>query len=69
MAVFEKNGAWWIDTYVKGKRVRRKIGPDKKTAELVEQDLKIKEAKGEYLGIVEARRIRFGFLDLQVLCY
>ena len=39
MAVFFRNDAWWTDTYVKGKRVRRKIGPDKKTAELVEQDL------------------------------
>lgn len=59
MAVFLRNDAWWIDTYVKGKRVRRKIGPDKKTAELVERDLKVKEAKGEYLGIVDERKVRF----------
>ena len=59
MAVFLKNGSWWIDTYIKGKRIRRKIGPDKETAELVEQDLKVKAAKGEYLGIMEERKIRF----------
>ena len=59
MAVFLKNEAWWIDTYIKGKRIRRKIGPDKETAELVEQDLKVKAAKGEYLGIMEERKIRF----------
>jgi len=59
MAVFFRNGNWWIDTYIKGKRIRRKIGPDKRTAELVEKDLKVKAAKGEYLGIVEERKIRF----------
>ena len=40
MAVYRKNEAWWIDTYIKGKRIRRKIGPDKETAELVEKDLR-----------------------------
>ena len=59
MAVFLKNEAWWIDTYIKGKRIRRKIGPDKETAELVEKDLKVKAAKGEHLGIMEERKIRF----------
>ena len=59
MAVFLKNEAWWIDTYIKGKRIRRKIGPDKETAELVEKDLTVKAAKGEHLGIMEERKIRF----------
>ncbi len=59
MAVFFRNDAWWIDTYIKGKRIRRKIGPDKKTAELVEQDLKLKAARGEHLGIMEERKVRF----------
>ena len=35
MAIREKNGNFWIDTYVKGKRIRRMIGPDKEVAELV----------------------------------
>ena len=59
MAVYRKNEAWWIDTYIKGRRIRRKIGPDKETAELVEKDLKVKAAKGEHLGIMEERKIRF----------
>ena len=59
MAVFLKNEAWWIDTYIKGKRIRRKIGPDKETTELVEKDLQVKAARGEHLGIMEERKIRF----------
>jgi integrase len=60
MAVFEKHGNWWIDVYVKGKRIRRMIGPDKEVAELVIKDLQVKAAKGEYLGITAERKIRFG---------
>ena len=58
MTVFEKNGAWWIDTYLKGRRVRRKNGRDKELAELVVQDLRVKAAKEEHLGIVETRKVR-----------
>ena len=59
MAVFFRNDAWWIDTYIKGKRIRRKIGPDKETAELVIKDLQLKAARGEHLGIMEERKVRF----------
>ena len=59
MAVYEKNGDWWIDVRIKGKRIRRKIGPDQETAELVVKDLQVKAAKGEYLGIMEERKVRF----------
>ena len=60
MAVFKKNGNWWIDIYLQGRRVRRKIGPDKRTAQLTEQDLKVKAAKGEWLGI-QAQKERITF--------
>ena len=58
MAVFKKNGNWWIDTYVNGRRVRRKIGPNKRTAELAEQDLKVRAARGEWLGIEHTKRVK-----------
>ena len=32
MAVFQKNGTWWIDFYHQGKRIRRKVGPSKRMA-------------------------------------
>ena len=51
MAVFERNGAWWIDCYVDGIRIRRKIGPDKETAELALKDIQVRAAKSKWLGI------------------
>ena len=70
MAVIKKNGNWWIDCYLNGRRVRRKVGPDKRTATLAEKDLKVRAAKGEWLGIEQVRRITFqafskDFLDKQ----
>ena len=59
MAVKKRNGNWWIDTRVNGERIRRKIGPDKRTAELAEKNLKIKAAQGEWLDIHTAKRISF----------
>jgi integrase len=59
MGVFKKNGSWWIDTYLNGERIRRKVGPDKRTAELAEKNLKVKAAQGEWLGIHRAKRVTF----------
>jgi len=59
MSVFKRNDAWWIDTYVKGQRVRRKIGPDKRTAELAEKDLQVRAAQGKWLGIEQPKRVTF----------
>ena len=55
MAVFERNNAWWIDVYVEGNRIRRKIGPDKETAELALKDIQVRAAKSKWLGIVDDR--------------
>ena len=59
MAVIEKNGNWWVDTYINGRRIRRKIGPDEETAKLAEMDLKVRAAKGEWLGIEQTKRMTF----------
>ena len=59
MAVIKKNGTWWVDCYLNERRVRRKVGPDKRTAELVEKDLKVKAAKGEWLNIRQEKRVAF----------
>jgi hypothetical protein len=37
----------------------RRIGPHKKLAEQVLMDIEVKKAKGEYLGIHEAKKILF----------
>jgi len=43
MGVFKKNGDWWIDCYVNGRRKREKIDPNTRLAETVLQ--KRKEVK------------------------
>jgi integrase len=55
----QENGNWWIDIYLQGQRVRRKVGPDKRTAQLVEKDLKVKAARGEWPDIRTAKPITF----------
>jgi hypothetical protein len=35
MGVFKKQGVYWIDFYVNGRRKRERIGPDKRLAEVV----------------------------------
>ena len=59
MGVFNRGGNWWIDFYDQGKRVRRKVGPSKKLAELALADVQLKQAKNEFLGICEPKRILF----------
>jgi len=50
---------WYIDYRVNGKRYKRRIGPNKKLAEQVLMDIEVKKAKGDYLGIHEAKKILF----------
>ena len=59
---------WRMDVWVGGHRVRRKY-PDKRTAGLVEKDLKVKEARGESLGIREIKRITFEAFSKDYLKY
>ena len=49
MAVFKKQGVYWIDYYVNGQRKRERIGPDKRLAENVLRKCKVEIAEGKYL--------------------
>ena len=64
----EKSGKWLVDVWVGVHRVRRLL-PDKRTAELVEKDLKLKEARGEYLGIREVKAVTFEAFSVDYLEY
>jgi integrase len=59
MGIFQKGKNWYIDYYVKGRRKRKKIGPSKKLATQVLNDVQLKIAKGEYLGIFDEKKIPF----------
>lgn len=60
MGIFKRNGNYWIDYYdADGRRHRKRIGPQKSLAQLALNDVKVKIAKGEYLGIYEEKKITF----------
>jgi integrase len=55
---------WYINYRIHGRQYKRKIGPNKKLAEQVLHDIELKQAKGEYLGVHEVKKITFAdFLD------
>ncbi|MEW6349731.1 MAG: tyrosine-type recombinase/integrase [Thermodesulfobacteriota bacterium] len=64
MGVFKKQGNWWIDFYHQGKRIRRKVGPSKRLAEMALADVQVKKAKNEFLGVCQPKKILFkDFVD------
>ncbi|MGB3478410.1 MAG: site-specific integrase [bacterium] len=55
MSVFKRSNKWCIGYSLNGRWVRKIIGSSKKVAELAERDIRLKIAKGKYLGIVEQK--------------
>jgi hypothetical protein len=49
MAVFKKQGVYWIDYYITGHRKRERIGPDKRLAETVLRKRKVEIVEGKFL--------------------
>jgi integrase len=65
MGVFRKQGVYWIDYYVNGRRKRERIGPEKKLAEVVLKKPKVEIAEGKFL---DKRKVpRCTFSELAVL--
>jgi integrase len=69
MGVFKKQGNWWIDFYHQGNRIRRKVGPSKKVAEMALADVQVKKAKQEFLGICEPKKVLFKDFATEYLEY
>jgi integrase len=59
MAVFKKQGVYWIDYYVSGRRKRERIGPDKRLAETVLKKRHVAIAEGKYLDKTRVPRCTF----------
>src|SRR5262247_4361825 len=49
MAVFKKQGVYWIDYYLNCQSKRERIGPDKRLAETVLKKRKVEIAEGKFL--------------------
>ena len=59
MSVFLKNGSYWIDYRVAGRRHRQKIGPSKKLAETVLQKRQVEIAENKFLDVKKEEKIKF----------
>ncbi|MBI4530991.1 MAG: tyrosine-type recombinase/integrase [Candidatus Latescibacteria bacterium] len=57
--VYRRGEYWCINYRYHGQQIRRRIGPDRKTAELALKDIEVKLAKGDYLGIYEEKKVTF----------
>jgi hypothetical protein len=57
--IYKKGKTWYIDFYHRGKRRRKKVGPSKRLAELALKDVELRIARGEFLGMVDDRKVRF----------
>jgi len=59
MGVFKKGNNYYIDYYVRGRRRREKIGPNKRQASLVLQKRKVQIAEGKFLDLTREEKISF----------
>jgi integrase len=62
VAVFKKQGVYWIDYYISGHRKRERIGPDRRLAETVLKKRKVQIAEGKFLD--KRRPVTTTFNDL-----
>ena len=70
MGVYQKNGNWFIDYSVNGKRHRKRIGPDKKLAETVLKKIRVEIAENKYLDVKKEQKVRFeDFADEYLNCH
>jgi len=69
MGIYQKDGNWFIDYYVRGRRKREKIGPSRKLAEMVLAKRKIEIAENRFLDIRKQKLIPFQKLTELYLSY
>ncbi|UCD27702.1 MAG: tyrosine-type recombinase/integrase [Planctomycetota bacterium] len=46
--IYKRGRSWYLDITVKGRRIRRRVGPSKKVAQLALQDAEVKAARDEF---------------------
>jgi integrase len=69
VGVFKKNRNWYIDFYLDGRRLRQKVGPNKKLAENALYKIKAQIAENKYLDVRKQRKIKFERLAEHYISY
>ena len=59
MGVFRKGKNWYIDYYVKGRRKREKIGPNRRQAQLVLEKRRVQIAENKFFEIKRTKKVLF----------
>lgn len=69
MGIYKKGKNWYIDYYIKRRRKRKMVGPSKKLAEQVLNDVHTKIVREEYLGVYEEKKVYFDEHAQQYMAY
>jgi integrase len=69
MGVYRRGKNWYIDFYTQGRRVREKVGPNKKLTEKVLNKVKTEVIENRYLDIRRKPKVKFDTLVEQYLQY
>ncbi|RKZ30366.1 hypothetical protein DRQ36_05840 [bacterium] len=69
MRLYKRGKTYYVDFTYKGKRIRKAVGRDKKTAELALKDIEVRIAKEEYLGVYGQKRVAFKDFAKEYLDY
>jgi integrase len=71
MRIYQRKakGVWYLDYSFNGRRVRKKVGTSKKMAELALKEIELQIAKGEFLGVIELKKVVFDKLCREYLVY
>jgi len=67
-SIYKRGRIWYISYYVNGRRIRKRVGPSKKLAELFQKEVELKIAKGE-LGWEEVKDPTFNEFKDKYLAY
>lgn len=59
MGIYKKDGNWYIDYYVMGRRQREKIGTNRRLAKTVLHKRKVEIAENKFLDIRKQKKVKF----------
>ncbi|MBL7132224.1 MAG: tyrosine-type recombinase/integrase [Candidatus Omnitrophica bacterium] len=59
MAVYQRGNIWYIDYYVSGRRIRERIGPNRKLAETILRKRTVEAVENRHLDIRKEQKVRF----------
>ena len=69
MRIYKREKICYLDFIHKGRRFRRAVGRNKKTAEIALKEVELKIFKGEFLGVEEEKHVLFDDFAKEYLEY